>query len=87
MMADRIIPLQIGPGAKLGPSYTVDIERPRGRREMNHDPRFQQLHGEITRHLLQMSHHRDASAGAEIIRLQVLTRVRSTRRNRRRWLR
>ena len=73
MVADRIIPLQIGPGAKLGPSYTVDIERPRDRREMNHDARFQQMRAQITQHLLQMSHQRDAGKGAEIIKLPVLT--------------
>ena len=43
MVADRIIPLEIGPRARLGPSYTVDIARPRDRREMNHDARFQQF--------------------------------------------
>ncbi len=37
MMADRIIPLETGPRARLGPSFKVDIERPRDRREMNHD--------------------------------------------------
>ncbi len=73
MVADRIIPLEIGPGAKLGPSYRVDIERPRDRRAMNHDARFQQLRAEITQHLLQMSHQRDAGKGAEIIQLPVLT--------------
>ncbi len=43
MMADRIIALEIGPRAGLGPSFEVDIERPRDRRAMNHDDRFQAL--------------------------------------------
>ena len=29
LLADRIIPLSAGPGATLGPSFEVDIERPR----------------------------------------------------------
>lgn len=42
-LADRIIPLSAGPGATLGPSFTIDIPRPRDRRAMNHDPRFKEL--------------------------------------------
>ncbi|MDB5325580.1 MAG: nitrate/nitrite transporter substrate-binding protein, partial [Phycisphaerales bacterium] len=43
LMADRIIPLSAGPGACLGPSFTVDIPRPRDRKALNHDPRFRHL--------------------------------------------
>jgi nitrate/nitrite transport system ATP-binding protein len=73
MVADRIIPLDIGPRAKLGPSFTVDIERPRDRRAMNHDPRFQALRGEITQHLIGMSHQRQAGQGATVVSLPALT--------------
>jgi nitrate/nitrite transport system ATP-binding protein len=72
MVADRIIALQTGPGAKLGPSFTVDIPRPRDRREMNHHPRFQTLRGEITQHLLELAHKRDAARGAQVIPLPAL---------------
>ena len=73
MMADRIIPLQIGPRARLGPSFVVDIARPRDRREMNHEPRFQALRGEITQHLIKLSHKRSAEQGAKLISLPALT--------------
>jgi nitrate/nitrite transport system ATP-binding protein len=73
MMADRIIPLQIGPRARLGPSFTVDIPRPRDRRAMNHDARFQALRAEITQHLLELAHRRDAGRGAQVIALPALT--------------
>ncbi|MBX3606046.1 MAG: nitrate ABC transporter ATP-binding protein [Piscinibacter sp.] len=73
MMADRIIPLETGPRAKLGPSYVVDIPRPRDRREMNHEPRFQALRGEITQHLIGLAHQRDAGRGAQVIPLPTLT--------------
>ena len=73
MVADRIIPLEIGPRAKLGPSFTVDIPRPRDRRAMNHDARFQQLRAEITQHLLQLSQSHAASQGGQVVPLPVLT--------------
>jgi nitrate/nitrite transport system ATP-binding protein len=73
MMADRIIPLETGPRACLGPSFTVDIERPRDRREMNHDERFQKLRADITQHLLGLAHQRDAGQGAQVIPLPTLT--------------
>ncbi|MBA4176939.1 MAG: nitrate/sulfonate/bicarbonate ABC transporter ATP-binding protein [Leptothrix sp. (in: Bacteria)] len=73
MMADRIIPLETGPRAKLGPAFTVDIARPRDRREMNHDRRFQALRAEITQHLLGLAHQRDAGRGAQVIPLPALT--------------
>jgi nitrate/nitrite transport system ATP-binding protein len=73
MMADRIIALQIGPRARLGPSFVVDIERPRDRRAMNHDARFQALRAEITHHLITLAHQRDSSRGAQVITLPALT--------------
>jgi nitrate/nitrite transport system ATP-binding protein len=72
MMADRIIPLETGPRAQLGPDFRVDIERPRDRREMNHDQRFQALRAEITQHLLGLAHQRDAGQGAQVIPLPAL---------------
>ncbi|MFM2057880.1 MAG: hypothetical protein RLY71_2265 [Pseudomonadota bacterium] len=73
MVADRIIPLEIGPRARLGPSFKVDIERPRDRRAMNHDERFQQLRAEITQHLIGLSHQRTAGQTAQVINLPALT--------------
>lgn len=46
-LADRIIPLSAGPRATLGPSFTVDIPRPRDRKELNHVPQFKQLRREV----------------------------------------
>lgn len=42
-LADRIIPLTAGPGATLGPSFAVDIPRPRDRKSLNHEPHFKEL--------------------------------------------
>jgi nitrate/nitrite transport system ATP-binding protein len=52
LLADRIIPLGAGPRATLGPSFEVDIARPRERRELNHDARFKELRVEIIEYLL-----------------------------------
>ncbi len=52
LMADRVIPLKPGPDATFGPEFIVDLPRPRLRTEMNHDPRFKQLRGEITQYLM-----------------------------------
>ena len=51
-LADRIIPLTAGPGATLGPSFTVDLPRPRDRKAINHDAHFKQLRRDVTGFLL-----------------------------------
>jgi nitrate/nitrite transport system ATP-binding protein len=52
LLADRIIPLSGGPGATLGPAITIDIERPRDRRALNHDPRFKAIRNELIEWLI-----------------------------------
>jgi len=54
LLADRVIPLTLGPGATLGPSFPVDIPYPRERREMNHSARFKELRKEVTQFLLNL---------------------------------
>ncbi|WP_332745346.1 ABC transporter ATP-binding protein [Hydrogenophaga sp.] len=81
MMADRIIPLDVGPGATLGPSFTVDIPRPRDRRAMNHDLRFQQLRKEITQYLIALSHRTAAQQRGQVIALPTLVPRGSTARD------
>jgi nitrate/nitrite transport system ATP-binding protein len=51
-LADRIIPLTAGPGATLGPSFQVEIPRPRGRKAINHDPHFKDIRRQVTEYLL-----------------------------------
>jgi nitrate/nitrite transport system ATP-binding protein len=52
LLADRIIPMTPGPGARLGPSIPVTLGRPRDRRALNHDPEFKRLRALVTRQLL-----------------------------------
>ncbi len=51
-MADRVIPLNPGPDATFGPSFEINIQRPRDRTALNHDEDFKRLRGEITRYLM-----------------------------------
>ena len=51
-LADRIIPLTAGPGATLGPSFKVEIPRPRDRKAINHDPHFKGIRLQVTDYLL-----------------------------------
>ena len=51
-LADRIIPLGVGPGATLGPSFPIEIARPRERKTMGASPQFRKLRREVTDYLL-----------------------------------
>jgi nitrate/nitrite transport system ATP-binding protein len=52
LLADRIIPLSAGPSATLGPAIKVDLDRPRDRKAINHDPRFKAIRNEVISYLL-----------------------------------
>lgn len=52
LLADRIIPLNPGPNATLGPDFKVDISRPRDRTAMNSDAAFKKLRAEVTKYLM-----------------------------------
>jgi nitrate/nitrite transport system ATP-binding protein len=60
VLADRVIPLDPGPGATLGPAFEVDLPRPRDRTALNHDPRFKALRNGVLRH------HLDVRRRAEV---------------------
>jgi nitrate/nitrite transport system ATP-binding protein len=50
-LADRVIPLDPGPAAGLGPEFRVDLPRPRDRKALPGDPRFAALRRAIMHHL------------------------------------
>lgn len=66
-MADRIIPLNPGPNATLGPNYKVDIPRPRNRAELNTNPEFIRLRAEITEYLIDVGMERGAEVNSDIV--------------------
>jgi nitrate/nitrite transport system ATP-binding protein len=52
LLADRIIPLSVGPAATLGPAVTVTVPRPRDRKAMNHDAGFKAVRNQVIEYLL-----------------------------------
>ncbi len=52
LLADRVIPLSAGPRATLGPSFAIDIPRPRDRLALNHDPHFKRMRKDILEWLI-----------------------------------
>ncbi len=59
-LADRIIPLTAGPSATLGPSFAVNIPRPRDRKTINHHRHFKELRREIVEFMLKSKGHHAA---------------------------
>jgi len=53
IMADRIIPLTIGPGATLGPEFKVNIERPRDKSTIDDNEEYKRLRNEITKYMIE----------------------------------
>jgi len=63
ILADRIIPLKPGPRATLGPSFAVDIDRPRDRTALNSNEVFKKTRNDI---ILYLSQCRDDARKAQI---------------------
>jgi nitrate/nitrite transport system ATP-binding protein len=71
LLADRIVPLSAGPRATLGPSVTVDLDRPRDRKAINHCPQFKSIRREVFDYLLGpggKAKAAETSAGASVER-------------------
>lgn len=66
-LADRIIPLTAGPGATLGPSFNVDIPRPRDRKAINHDDHFKQTRRDITNFMLNSKKDRHTAITKKLV--------------------
>jgi nitrate/nitrite transport system ATP-binding protein len=66
LLADRIIPLTPAPAATLGPSFAVDLARPRNKTELNHDSRFKQLRNAITAWLVESRQQAKVSTSCAI---------------------
>lgn len=62
LLADRIIPLNPGPNATLGPDFKVDLPRPRDRGAMNSDKAFKALRAKVTQYLFEAGIKRGAEA-------------------------
>ena len=65
IVADRIVPLNPGPNASLGPTFAVDIDRPRRASELNQNETFKGLRNAVTNYLVavrQKSRRQQAAA-------------------------
>ena len=54
LLADRVIPLNPGPKANLGPEFVINLPRPRDRTQMNHNEEFKTLRRDITQYLMKV---------------------------------
>ena len=72
LLADRIIPLSAGPGATLGTPIAVDIERPRDRKAVNHDPEFARIRAEVFGYLRACRPRLSVAAKEELTRPPVV---------------
>jgi len=64
-MADRVIPLNPGPDATLGPDFHINIDRPRDRTALNHNVEFKRLRGEITKYLMDIGIEQSNKEGGD----------------------
>jgi nitrate/nitrite transport system ATP-binding protein len=67
LLADRVIPLTAGPNATLGPSFRVDIPRPRDRKALNHDDHFKLLRRDLIEFLLRSRHERHCTVTRKLV--------------------
>jgi nitrate/nitrite transport system ATP-binding protein len=70
LLADRIVPLN--PDGTLGPSYRVELARPRNRVALNHDATFHRLRSDITRYLMEAGELRKAASDGGLVLPNVL---------------
>ena len=63
LMADRIIPLTMGPAATLSEEFKVNMERPRNRHTLNDHPEFMRLKSEITAFMMGLNQESKKSTG------------------------
>jgi nitrate/nitrite transport system ATP-binding protein len=66
-LADRIIPLTAGPNATLGPSFKVEIPRPRDRKAINHDPHFKELRAGVVNFMLNSKKQQHATVKKKLV--------------------
>ncbi|MEM6279276.1 MAG: ABC transporter ATP-binding protein [Verrucomicrobiota bacterium] len=68
-MADRIIPLSVGPPATFGPETVVDFERPRDRKAITTGMEYQSLRSQVIDFLLEEKEKERAAAKGKAVSL------------------
>ena len=59
--------MSAGPRATLGPAVRVDLERPRDRKAINHDPRFKDIRRQVINYLLGEGGHKKTSVMRKLV--------------------
>ncbi|MEO1542931.1 MAG: nitrate ABC transporter ATP-binding protein [Pseudomonadota bacterium] len=75
LLADRVIPLNPGPKATLGPAFKVDLPRPRDRAELNHNETFKALRAEVTKYLMDIGITNKAATTDDSVELPNVTPI------------
>ncbi len=65
LLADRIVPLNPGPGATFGPEFAVPFARPRDRAELNDNPNYKRLRAAVTQYLMDVGVRRASTSAGE----------------------
>ncbi len=69
LMADRIIPLTMGPEATLAEAFPVTLARPRDRRTLTENPEYKHLKTGITSYLIGLNREARAARGSIIVQM------------------
>ncbi len=69
ILADRIIPLTLGPGATLGPEFKVNIPRPRDKNTLDQNDEYKRLRTEITKYMIAMNQEMKQNSNADQYKL------------------
>ena len=67
LMADRIIPLNPGPNATLGPEFKINIERPRNKIELNNNDEFKRVRTQVIEYLMDINEQRKTTKESKYI--------------------
>lgn len=67
LMADRIIPLNPGPNAILGPEFKINLERPRIKTELNNNDEFKKVRTNVIEYLMDIGEQRKSKMQSNYI--------------------
>ena len=65
VLADKIIPLNPGPEATLGPAFEVELPRPREKTELNNNFTYKRLRNDIIEYLMDVGARRKGASQTE----------------------
>ena len=65
LLADRIIPLNPGPSAQLGPEFPINLSRPRDRKQLNHNEQYKTIRNQIIKYLIKVRRYSSFSSVRE----------------------